>query len=110
MSCTPLSDTNHAAVCSGTFAFYYSRQVSYCIKNGWKQQIHCVEAYASNETQNYIDAESTSYYTYQPCPISFDRFVRLETFMLLCAVFALFYVQRRKRWLVKIQQYRISAF
>ena len=88
---------------------FVAQEVAYCAKNGWKQQIHCVEA-RSNTTQSYLDAESTSYYTYQACPVSFNSFVRFELLMLLGFVFAFCYVQRRKRRLHALQQFRIASY
>ena len=82
---------------------------AYCTKNGWKQQVRCVESIA-NGNQSFLDAESTSYYTFQACPVSFDGFTRFEAFMMLCFLLSFYYVTRRKRKMLALQQYRIAAY
>ena len=82
---------------------------SYCAKNGWKQQLRCLETRAG-ENVSYLDAETTSYFTFQPCPLTFNSFVRFEAAMFLCFLFSFYYVQRRKRRLQAIAQYRIASY
>ena len=50
---------------------------SYCRKNGWKQQVRCLET-RPGANQSYIEAETTSYYTYEACPVTFDGFAKFE--------------------------------
>ena len=108
---------------------------SYCRKNGWKQQLRCLEMRAG-ANQTYLEAETTSYYTFEACPVTFDGFVKFEArrrptaahslcrsrlslecactcaqlLMMLCFALSFYYVQRRKRRLLAIQQWRIASY
>ena len=85
------------------------RDAAFCARNGWKHQVRCVEASATGENQTYLDAETHSYLTYQPCPLSFDSFVRFELLMMVCFMCTFYYVQKRKRWLKALQEYRLAS-
>ena len=79
----------------------------------------------------YLEAETSSYYKYEACPVAFSGFVWFEVksthntgyrfcvltlgtcaqfFMLVTFGLSFYYVQRRKRRQQQMQQWRISSY
>ena len=84
----------------------------YCVKNGWKQQVRCLER-KDGANQSFMEAETTSYYSFQPCPLvkgDFLSFVRFELLMMLCFALTFYWVQRRGRWHQQVLQYRTAGY
>lgn len=130
---TPSPTMSWRLVCD-PFDVLAAQDQSFCAKNGWKIQMHCLES-RSGENQTFLEAETSSYIKFDPCPISFSGFVRFvctldsnprplcshlrahlripssqEFFMMLCFALSFYYVQRRKRRLEVIQQWRIASY
>ena len=84
---------------------------SYCAVNNFKQQLRCLET--KGNLTSYLSAETTSYYTFQPCPLvkgDFLSFVRFELFMCILFAAAFYYVQKRKKRQLQLQQWRIAGY
>ena len=84
---------------------------SYCAQNNYKQQLRCLET--KGNTTSYLQAETTSYYTFQPCPLvkgDFLSFVRFELLMIIVTALAFYYVQKRKKRQQMLQQWRIAGY
>ena len=82
---------------------------AYCLTT-WVAEKHGLK---SEYIATYLSAETTSYYTFQPCPLvkgDFLSFVRFELFMCILFAAAFYYVQKRKKRQLQLQQWRIAGY